>query len=64
MAASPAEVIRPLRRVEYDLLVKLGVFGRERVDQPEKYVPGQVICLSAFPEVGIRVSDVFLPERA
>ena len=26
MAAAPAEVIRPLRRVEYDRLVALGVF--------------------------------------
>ena len=32
MAASPAEVIRPLRRVEYDQLVALGVFQDERVE--------------------------------
>jgi Uma2 family endonuclease len=32
MAASPAEVIRPLRRVEYDQLVNLGVFQDERVE--------------------------------
>ncbi|MEO7036889.1 MAG: Uma2 family endonuclease [Polyangiaceae bacterium] len=32
MAASPAEVIRPLRRVEYDELVRLGVFQDERVE--------------------------------
>src|SRR3954467_225961 len=32
MAASPAEVSRPLRRVEYDQLVNLGVFQDERVE--------------------------------
>lgn len=32
MAAAPAEVIRPLRRVEYDQLVALGVFQDERVE--------------------------------
>ena len=32
MAANPAEVIRPLRRVEYDRLVALGVFQDERVE--------------------------------
>jgi len=32
MAAAPAEVIRPLRRVEYDQLVALGVFRDERVE--------------------------------
>lgn len=32
MAAAPAEVIRPLRRVEYDRLVALGVFQDERVE--------------------------------
>jgi Uma2 family endonuclease len=32
MAALPAEVIRPLRRVEYDRLVALGVFQDERVE--------------------------------
>lgn len=32
MAASPAEVIRPLRRVEYDRLVALGVFQDERIE--------------------------------
>ena len=32
MAASPAEVIRPLRRVEYDQLVALGVFQDERIE--------------------------------
>jgi hypothetical protein len=30
MATSGAEVIRPLRRVEYDQLVKLGAFKDER----------------------------------
>ena len=32
MSAAPAEVIRPLRRVEYDQLVALGVFQDERVE--------------------------------
>jgi Uma2 family endonuclease len=32
MAASAAEVIRPLRRVEYDQLVALGVFQDERIE--------------------------------
>ncbi|MEI9937717.1 MAG: Uma2 family endonuclease [Pseudomonadota bacterium] len=32
MAASRAEVIRPLRRVEYDQLVALGVFQDERIE--------------------------------
>ena len=32
MAALPAEVIRPLRRVEYDQLVALGVFEDERIE--------------------------------
>jgi len=32
MATSAAEVIRPLRRVEYDQLVKLGVFQDERIE--------------------------------
>lgn len=32
MAASVAEVVRPLRRVEYDQLVALGVFQDERVE--------------------------------
>ena len=32
MAAAPAEVIRPLRRVEYDQLVALGVFQDERIE--------------------------------
>jgi Uma2 family endonuclease len=32
MSTAPAEVIRPLRRVEYDRLVALGVFEDERVE--------------------------------
>src|SRR6478609_2700628 len=32
MSAAPAEVIRPLRRVEYDQLLALGVFQDERVE--------------------------------
>ncbi len=32
MAAAPAEVIRPLRREEYDQLVALGAFQDERVE--------------------------------
>ncbi len=32
MAAFPAEIIRPLRRVEYDQLVALGVFQDERIE--------------------------------
>jgi Uma2 family endonuclease len=32
MATSAVEVIRPLRRVEYDQLVKLGVFEDERIE--------------------------------
>ncbi|MEP7051059.1 MAG: Uma2 family endonuclease [Pseudomonadota bacterium] len=32
MAASAAEVIRPLRRVEYDQLVSLGAFQDERIE--------------------------------
>jgi len=32
MATVPAEVIRPLRRVEYDQLVALGVFQDERIE--------------------------------
>jgi Uma2 family endonuclease len=32
MAAAPAEVIRPLRRVEYDRLVALGMFQDERIE--------------------------------
>ena len=32
MAASPAEVTRPLRRVEYDRLVALGIFVDERIE--------------------------------
>jgi len=32
MATSAAEVIRPLRRVEYDQLVALGVFQDERIE--------------------------------
>lgn len=32
MATSAAEIIRPLRRVEYDQLVALGVFQNERIE--------------------------------
>ena len=32
MAAAAAEKIRPLRRVEYDKLVALGVFEGERIE--------------------------------
>jgi len=32
MATSAAEVVRPLRRVEYDQLVKLGAFKDERIE--------------------------------
>jgi hypothetical protein len=32
MAASPAEIIRPLRGVEYDQLIRLGAFEDERIE--------------------------------
>jgi len=42
MAASVAEVTRPLRRVEYDRLVALGVFENERVELLE----GELVTMS------------------
>ena len=42
MAASAAEVIRPLRRVEYDQLVKLGAFEDERIELLE----GALVAIS------------------
>src|SRR3954468_3813768 len=42
MAASSAEVIRPLRRVEYDQLVALGAFENERIELLE----GALVAMS------------------
>src|SRR6188768_2361630 len=42
MATSVAEVIRPLRRAEYDQLVKLGAFQNERIELLE----GALIAMS------------------
>lgn len=42
MAASAAEVIRPLRRVEYDQLVALGAFHDERIE----LIEGQLVAMS------------------
>jgi len=42
MATSAAEVIRPLRRVEYDQLVKLGAFEDERIELLE----GELVAMS------------------
>jgi len=42
MATSAAEVIRPLRRVEYDQLVKLGAFQNERIELLE----GALVAMS------------------
>lgn len=42
MAAPVAEVIRPLRRVEYDQLVKLGAFEDERIELLE----GALVAMS------------------
>jgi Uma2 family endonuclease len=42
MATSAAEVIRPLRRVEYDQLVKLGAFEDERIELLE----GALVAMS------------------
>jgi len=42
MAASAAEVIRPLRRVEYDQLVKLGHFQDERIE----LLDGELVAMS------------------
>src|SRR3954469_19367427 len=42
MATSAAEVIRPLRRVEYDQLVSLGAFQNERIELLE----GALVAMS------------------
>ena len=42
MATSAAEVIRPLRRVEYDQLVKLGAFADERIE----LLDGELVAMS------------------
>jgi Uma2 family endonuclease len=42
MADSAAEVIRPLRRVEYDQLVKLGAFQDERIE----LIEGVLVAMS------------------
>jgi len=42
MATSAAEVIRPLRRVEYDQLIKLGAFEDERIE----LLDGQLVAMS------------------
>ena len=42
MATSAAEVIRPLRRVEYDQLVALGAFQDERIELLE----GELVAMS------------------
>ena len=42
MATSAAEVIRPLRRVEYDQLVALGAFQNERIELLE----GELVAMS------------------
>jgi Uma2 family endonuclease len=42
MATAAAEVIRPLRRVEYDQLVKLGAFEDERIELLE----GALVAMS------------------
>ena len=42
MATSAAEVIRPLRRVEYDQLVSLGAFQDERIELLE----GELVAMS------------------
>ena len=42
MANATAEVIRPLRRVEYDQLIKLGAFQDERIELLE----GQLVAMS------------------
>lgn len=42
MAPSAAEVIRPLRRVEYDQLVALGAFQDERIE----LIDGEMVAMS------------------
>jgi len=42
MASSAAEVIRPLRRVEYDQLVALGAFQDERIE----LLDGELVAMS------------------
>ncbi|HET7541721.1 MAG TPA: Uma2 family endonuclease [Polyangiaceae bacterium] len=42
MATSAAEVIRPLRRVEYDQLIALGAFQDERIE----LIEGQLVAMS------------------
>src|SRR6185369_14786043 len=42
MATSAAEVIRPLRRVEYDQLVRLGAFEDERIE----LLDGELVTMS------------------
>ncbi len=46
MATSAAEVIRPLRRVEYDQLVSLGAFQDERIELLE----GALVAMSPIGE--------------
>jgi Uma2 family endonuclease len=42
MATSAVEVIRPLRRVEYDQLIKLGAFEDERIE----LLDGELVAMS------------------
>jgi Uma2 family endonuclease len=51
MAASPAEVIRPLRRVEYDQLIRLGAFEDERIE----LLDGELVAMSP---IGARHNSV------
>lgn len=44
MAAAAAEKIRPLRRVEYDKLVALGVFEGEHIE----LIDGALLQMSAI----------------
>ena len=46
MVASGTEVLRPLRRVEYDKLVDLGVFDNERVE----LLDGALVAMSPIGE--------------
>ena len=42
MASAPAEVIRPLRRVEYDQLAELGAFEDEKIE----LLDGEMVAMS------------------
>src|SRR6478609_3237817 len=42
MASAPAEVIRPLRRAEYDQLIALGAFEDEKIE----LLDGEMVAMS------------------